>query len=68
MGEDLEEGGKGVLGIMSGNPTGRTYKKTTKILSQDSMYVDVGVGAWEEGREGARGDVAAGGRVQGATK
>jgi hypothetical protein len=34
MGEDLEEGGKGVLGIMSGNPTGRTYKKPLKSLAR----------------------------------
>jgi len=34
MGEDLEEIGKGVLGLMSRNPAGRTYKNPLKSLAR----------------------------------
>jgi hypothetical protein len=48
MEEDLEESGNGVLGLLSGNLAGRNYKKTTKIIKQDSMCMGVAAEGWGE--------------------
>ena len=59
MGEDFEESGNGVLGLVSRNLAGRTYKKPLKSLCSIALH---GPSCLGEGREGARGEVAPGGK------
>ena len=66
MGEDLEDSGNGVIGLVSGNLAGRTYKKSTKIIRQDSMCMGAAAG----GRVGRGLELRSPrtARVQGVTK